>query len=298
MERLLKMLLLLGGKRRYTLDELKQRFDISDSTAYRYFDTFESAGFVLERSNGSYRLVTDSSAAINLGKLIHFSEEEASILYQTLSMLEGSTPAKDRLVKKLHALYDLHALAQLREKSQEEVVSRLGEAMRSQKQVLLQAYRSNNSETITDRLVEPFEFLSDYTGIWCFEVESKRCKQFKVARIAGVTLLDNRWQHSTAHQLPFVDAFRMSAIFEIARVKATLTLKAYNLLVEEYPLALAYINTANGVYVLDIPVADFNGVGRFVLGLAGEVEVLGPAEFIQFIEQRRKNSLLVRTIAK
>lgn len=290
MQRLLKLLMLLGGSRRYTVEEIQERLGISTSTVYRYLDTFDATGFVLERDHGSYRLVSDSSAGRALGKLLHFSEEEACLLYQTLSLLEGSTPAKERLVKKLHALYDLHALAQLREKSQDEVVSRLGEAMRLKQQVLLHDYRSNNSETITDRLVEPFEFLSDYTGVWCFETESRCCKQFKIARITGVTLLNTLWRHPEAHRLPFVDAFRMSAPNAVGEVTANLSLKAYNLLIEEYPLASEHIVSADGKYVLNIPVADYNGIGRFVLGLAGEVEVLGPEDFLEFVKERLKLS--------
>ncbi|MEJ7829013.1 MAG: hypothetical protein WKF91_12470 [Segetibacter sp.] len=97
-----------------------------------------------------------------------------------------------------------------------------------------------------------------------------------------VKLSSTLWQHQEKHNVPFVDAFRMSAEAPVATVHANLTLKAYNLLVEEFPLAEAYVKPLNGKYLLNIPVADFNGIGRFVMGLLGDVQVDGPNEFIKF----------------
>jgi hypothetical protein len=67
----------------------------------------------------------------------------------------------------------------------------------------------------------------------------------------------------------------MAAENPVATVEALLSLKACNLLGEEYPLAKKHLTQKNGGYRLEIPVAGFEGIGRFVLGLPGEVEVLG-----------------------
>jgi predicted DNA-binding transcriptional regulator YafY len=80
----------------------------------------------------------------------------------------------------------------------------------------------------------------------------------------------------------------MSAPKAKATVQAQLTLKAYNLLIEEYPLAEAHLKAVNGHYMLEIPVADYNGIGRFVLGLQGDMKVLGPVDFIDFLKEKRK----------
>ena len=78
----------------------------------------------------------------------------------------------------------------------------------------------------------------------------------------------------------------MAATAPLATVTATLSLKACNLLNEEYPLANPYIIAQEQQYLLQIPVADFNGIGRFVLGLAGEVKVLSPDSFIAFLKEK------------
>jgi hypothetical protein len=84
----------------------------------------------------------------------------------------------------------------------------------------------------------------------------------------------------------------MSASESLATVEAELSLKAANLLREEYPLAERYLSDL-GVsetlrYLLKIPVADYHGIGRFVLGLPGEVNVLGSYEFKNLLRNAQK----------
>jgi proteasome accessory factor C len=288
MLKLLRLLMLLSGSRRYTLAELMDRFNQSSRTIYRHLEEIENAGFVLNRTGGTYQLQTDNHAVKSLQKLLHFSEEEAYVLYKTIALLQGASPIKDRLAGKLNALYDFRALSLLPGKNSHEAVSKLGEAIRENKQVLLRAYRSGNSDNIADRTVEPFDFLSDYSGVWCYDTESNSSKHFKIARIEEVAILPTPAIHHAQHSIPFTDAFRMSAPQAIATIEATLTLKAYNLLLEEYPLAETYIQAVNGHYHLQIPVANYNGIGRFALGLPGEVKVIGPVEFVEFLKGRVK----------
>jgi len=286
MLKLLRLLMLLSGNRRYTLAELMEKFDQSDRTIYRHLEEIENAGFILNRSNGTYQLQTDNDAVKSLQRLLHFSEEEAYLLYKTIDLLQGESPIKDRLAGKLNALYDFRALSQLPGKNTHEAVNRLGAAIREGKQVMLRAYRSGNSDQITDRTVEPFDFLTDYSGVWCYDTESNSNKQFKIARIETVEVLQADARHQTMHCIPFTDAFRMSAPQPIASVTARLTLKAYNLLLEEFPLAECCVHSENGHYLLQIPIADYYGIGRFVLGLPGEVKVREPEAFKLFLKEK------------
>lgn len=237
MQKLLRLLMLMSGNRRYTMEELMDRCNQSD---------------------------------------------------RTIELLEGSSPIKNRLAVKLNSLYNFRALGQIPEKASHEAVHELGEAIRQRKRVLLRAYRSSNSDTISDRTVEPFEFLGDYSGVWCYDVADKVAKHFKIARIAAVEVLEAEAVNQSHHILPFTDAFRMSAPKAKTTVQAQLTLKAYNLLMEEYPLAEVHLKAVNGHYMLEIPVADYNGIGRFVLGLLGDMRVLGPVDFIDFLKEKRK----------
>jgi proteasome accessory factor C len=291
-ETILRMLVLLSGGNRYTVPELSRHFSRTERTVYRDLDTIENAGFVIDRAQGRYSLNLCPEQTKKLQRLLHFSEEEAYILYRALEMVKGGTSVNDQLVRKLNALYDFRALSNLARKPEMEIVHTLHEAVRSNKQVNLHSYRSSHSETIADRIVEPFEFLPEYAAVWCFDLLDQTCKQFKISRIGEVSVLNSHWQNQTFHRVPFTDAFRMSAPQALATVEAELSLKAANLLREEYPLAEKYLSDlgVSGTlrYLLTIPVADFHGIGRFALGLPGEVKVLGPEELKDFLRKAQK----------
>lgn len=288
MQRLLRLLMLLAGKRYYSLQEIMGIIKSSDRTVYRYLETFEASGFVLDRNEGKYRLQKDSAATRSLQNLMHFSEEEVLILYDTLALIEGTSPVKERLIRQLNALYEYKALAQLQQNDDLSKIQILSDAIRNKKQVYLKSYRSSNSDKITDRKVEPFDYLPDYRAIWCYEYESKSCKQFKLARIHEIEIINRDWENEHLHTIHFTDAFRISSLKPISKIEAKLSLKAYNLLLEEFPLSREYLNEEQGFYQLKIPVAGYQGIGRFMMGLPGEIEVLGTVEFKKFLRVERK----------
>lgn len=288
MQRLLRLLMLLAGKRYYSLQEIMGNLESSGRTVYRYLETFEAGGFVLDKNEGRYRLQKNSAATRSLQNLMHFSEEEVLILYDTLALTEGTSPVKEQLIRKLNVLYDYSALAQLQQNDDLNKIQILSDAIRNKKQVNLKSYRSSNSDKISDRKVEPFDYLPDYRSVWCYEYESKSCKQFKLARIHEIELINRDWQNELLHKIHFTDAFRISSLKSIDIIKAKLSLKAYNLLLEEFPLSREYVCEENGFYQLKIPVAGYRGIGRFVMGLPGEIEVLGSSGFKKFLKEERK----------
>ena len=285
-KRILQLLMLLTGSRRYTLTALAVKFELSERTIQRYLETFEMTGFVVSRNGGTYLLKTDTPIVSGLQKLLFFSEEEAYIILQTMALIKGETPVKDRLVSKLNTLYNFKVLAEMQQKSSVEIMQKLHQAIKEKKQTKLLAYRSSNSQTITDRTIEPFSFLEDFSAVWCYDAETHTSKQFKIARMQNIEILPNYWHYQPKHALPFIDVFRMAGPEPIATVTATLTLKACNLLTEEYPLAQQFVNQNGNHYKVAIPVADYNGIGRFVLGLCEDVTVHKPVAFVDFLKNK------------
>lgn len=155
-------------------------------------------------------------------------------------------------------------------------------------QVRLMGYHSSNSSTVTDRLVEPFSFTLNYGFIWCFEVETESNKLFKTARIAKVAETGLPWQFESSHEELPTDVFRFSGS-EKTPVTLRLTMRAANLLTEEYPQSEEFIqpDTAGG-YLFDGWVCSFKGIGRFVLGLPGEVEVVKPGTLKEYLNEQLK----------
>lgn len=287
-ERMLRLLMMLSGTKRFSMQELTRRLGRSARNIRRDLNLIEASGFLLERVNG-YRLLADRTTNRDLKNLLHFSQEEVAILYQTLLLIEGDTAIKERLLRKMHTFYDLKALEQLREKDDLTKVRIIRNSIEQRMQLIIREYRSSNSNSIEDRHVEAFDFLPDYHAVWGYEVSSQSCKQFKIARMQAVELSTTRWQNETKHQIPFTDVFRISAIKPVHTVSFRMTLKACNLLAEEFPAAREHITKEGSVYRLKVPVAGFEGVGRFVLGLMEEMDSIEPASFRNYLKKRIKN---------
>lgn len=287
MKQTIRLLKLLSNRRRYSVEELQERLSVSKRTVYRYLYQIESAGMIIERTEGRYRLLLDQSDPA-FYHLLHFSEEEVFLFYESLSHMDLTLNSVKRLFNKLSTLYDFNTLKDFNSSTSHKIKV-LAQALRQKRQVILRLYRSSNSQYIEDRLVEPFCMNTNDQTIWCVDLKDLKIKQFKWSRCTAVELSQEPWQYESKHLLPFTDAFRMSAPAAIDRIRLQLNLKAYNLMKEEFPLSKKYLEeVGNGFYLLDIPIANYHGIGRFVLGLPGAVKVLGSVPFKEFLNNKKK----------
>jgi predicted DNA-binding transcriptional regulator YafY len=288
-QKMLEVLLLLDCQYGRTITELSERFEISQRTVYRYLDTFKQVGFVIENTNGYFKIDKENATVQEISHLLHFSEEEAFILSKAIHSIEDTDEFKSKLVKKLYSLYDfdrvIHAISK---KEESENIYTLLQAIKQQKQVVLQSYKSGNSKNIRDRIVEPIDFTINYTGVWCYDTEDGVNKVFKASRIKHVQLLESFYNYKPKHKKGIIDIFRMQS-FEPIAIILELSLVAYNLIIEEYPLSEKYISkVTDNLYRLECEVGNFLGVGRFVLGLPGEIQIIASEALKQYVLERHQ----------
>lgn len=288
-QKMLEVLLLLDCQYGRTITEISERFEISQRTVYRYLDTFKQVGFVIENTNGYFKIDKENTTVQEISHLLHFSEEEAFILSKAIHSIEDTDEFKSKLVKKLYSLYDfdrvIHAISK---KEESENIYTLLQAIKQQKQVVLQSYKSGNSKNIRDRIVEPIDFTINYTGVWCYDIEDGVNKVFKASRIKHVQLLDSLYNYKSKHKKGIIDIFRMQS-FEPTTIILELSLVAYNLIIEEYPLSEKHITkVTDNLYRLECEVGNFLGVGRFVLGLPGEIQIIASEALKQYVLERHQ----------
>lgn len=287
LERLLRLMKLMTGNVNYTVDDLAERLGTSYRSIYRYIETFKDAGFVVHKLDGGiYKLGKESRYFKDISQLVHFTDEEAHIVNQLIEGLDDTNSLKQNLRKKLSTVYNCTSMASsiVRGKNASNV-NRLLEAMEEQRQVVLVDYASSHAGVTRNRIVEPFGFTTNYVQAWCYEPESGMNKLFKIARIGSVEVLDEAWQHTDKHQEGYIDIFRMTGFAE-HRVCLKLGMLAHNLLVEEYPLAERDITpTKDGHWMLDTKVCNYVGIGRFVLGLLDDIEIVDSPEFDTYITE-------------
>jgi predicted DNA-binding transcriptional regulator YafY len=164
MKRLLKVLILLSSGRKYSIDELSEKFCISESSVHRYISLLREVGFIIPRpTNSKYYIEKNSPKFKEMSQLLHFSEEEAYILSKAIHSIDDVNVLKINLVNKLYALYDFDRVAVTVVKRENcENVHRLMQAIKGKKQVILKEYQSANSNMVSDRLIEPFDFITNY----------------------------------------------------------------------------------------------------------------------------------------
>ena len=284
-ERLLRLMKLMTANVNYTVEDLAERLDTSYRSIYRYIDTFKSAGFVVHKLEGGiYKLGKESRYFKDISQLVHFTDEEAHIFNQLLEGLDDTNALKQNLRRKLTTVYNSTAMAASIVKGKNaQNVNRLQEAIENRRQVVLVDYASSHAGVTRNRIVEPFGFTTNYVQLWCYEPESSMNKLFKVARIGSVEVLETPWQCAERHERGFIDVFRMTG-FEQHHVVVKLGMLARNLLIEEYPLAERDIKPLDATHwLLDTMVCNYVGVGRFVMGLLDDVEIVANPDFEAYI---------------
>ena len=286
-ERLLRLMKLMTGNVNYTVNDLAERLETSYRSIYRYIESFKDAGFVVQKLDGGvYKLSKESPHFKDISQLVHFTDEEAHIVNQLIEGLDDTNMLKQNLRRKLCSVYNCTSMASsVVRGANASNVNRLVEAIGSRCQVVLRDYASGHTGNRRDRVVEPFGFTTNYVQVWCYEPESGMNKLFKTSRIGAVEFTDRNWQYADKHREGYIDIFRMTG-FEQQGVRLKLGMLARNLLVEEYPLAERDIKPIDDTsWLLDTKVCNYLGIGRFVMGLMDDIEIVDSPEFEEYIRR-------------
>ena len=291
--RLLKLMELLSSNVDYTIQELMDRLETSRRSVFRYIDSLKVAGFTMKKKGTSvHKLLTNSCHKIELSQLIHLSDEEAYLLHNLIGALTSDCQVAINLEKKLTALFDATSVTEIiGNKVAGENIMRLRQAIDEKKQVTLIGYESGNTMSISDRLVEPIKFSTNYTDVYAYEVATGITKVFKISRISQVEVSLTDWQHEHQHGKIETDCFRMSGNEDIP-VTLKMTLKAKNLLIEEYPLSSKYISFDGEHWWFKGNVKELAGVGRFTLGLADQITVTDTPVLKDYIRRFAQEHIL------
>ena len=284
LERLLRVMKMLTANNSLTVDEIAEQLSISPRSVYRYIDTFREAGFVIKKKNNCIKLDKSSPYFKDISDLLHFSPEEAYILKEAIESIDENNVLKQNLKKKLYTVYNYNILAETIVNGKNgRNVERLVDAIESRRPVILRNYSSAHGNDIRDRCVEAFAFTTNYVQVWCYCPDENCNKLFKVSRIGSVDIQPGYWKHTRKHKTGKIDIFRMNSS-ETFHITLKLGLRAMNLLVEEFPLAAPQLRKLPGnQWLLDTDVCSPEGVGRFVMGLPEDIEIINSPELRDYI---------------
>lgn len=157
----------------------------------------------------------------------------------------------------------------------EEFKRLLRKAIHEKKQVILRSYRSLNSDTISDRYVEPINFTSDYTRIMCYDNRKNDIRQFVLSRINDVEILESDWINESQHRETDSDLFGWTEQGNKYHISLDLHLSAYDYLREKNPYIKQknFTRPTNEVWRLDTYVYSLYPVVLFFLDHAEAVTI-------------------------
>ena len=285
----LELLILLSDGRNYTIEELCERVGVSRRNFYYLLDFIKHAGFILFKHDGFYHIDRRSSFFTQMLQAIQFGDRDVKTIHSLLTMAGSGSEMVNQLRCKIESSYDLSISSDsLIRRQMDSNIKLLRKAMEEKKMVCLIGYSSPHSHTVKDRLVEPFLFLHNNEDVRCHELVTKENKTFKISRMKRVEILDSPWLHEDKHRQVFTDIFLFSGE-ERYRVKLRLGQLSHNLFKEEYPQGAHLLHPyLDDTWLLDIDVCDYRGLGRFVLGLFKDIEIMEGEGFKAYMREEIK----------
>jgi len=286
--RLLKMMLkILDQPNRYTKKELAERYGVKPETITTDIKAFRDAGLsIIHDDNYRYEFRLEKPFT-KLRELLYFSEDDQHLLGAAIDYLQPHSKRAIQLKRKLDALYDYHqlGLAVLR-KPYLKKIDLLKQAQNDKKVVRICDYHSSNSNTVADRIVEPFHVSPDADLLHAYDTVRKDLRHFRISRMGNIKVEAIDWRYEGHHNIISTDPFRIVDNKQIM-VHLRLKVAAYNELLERFPLTKHYIaEDTNGIFDFQCKVNHrFYGLTNFILGFHHQlVDIVGPEELIEHLQ--------------
>lgn len=290
--RQLQLLQLLTGNTELTVRQICEQLDISVRTFHRYVAMFRAAGFEVNLDSNIYSILHTSPFYTNVSDKMQLRSSEVSTMVGMLNRADPRDPSVAALRRKFTSIYGVDFSEEAMQTNQHIIqnTTQIERAIRQRHVMLLHDYESPHRQTLSDRLVEPFRILSSTGSVRCYEPSTDTCKTFKIARIRGeAEVLPGHWKHMQQHKNYYVDPFGFSGE-QRHRVALRLSLLASQILCEEFGVSEAQllIDPDNQHRLFYTYVCSDIGIGRFVMGLLGEVEVVSGPSLKQYIQEQIK----------
>lgn len=269
--RVFKLITLLKTYPAKSIKRLAQSLEISERSCYRYMDLLAELGFEVKKDDhNKFSLPADQVVE-------PFTKEESHLIQEVLSVSVKNNPLVASIKSKLPSLEESNILAtNIVHGHLAKLVAKINDAITHQTQLLIQRYQSANTESISDRLVEPIGFTANYQYLCAFEVESKQNKYFKLERMGSIENLTEIVKFKELHQLLNPDVFGFNDSGEKFSIKLKLSMRAMLFLKDDYPATADFLTEQkDGSWLLSVEVNSMEPVERIARGMPGEVEVVG-----------------------
>ena len=280
--RVLQLITLLQNKPAKSIRFMANFLECTERTAYRYIDLLKQLGFDIQKEeHNKFLIVSDIQTD-------GFTAEESSYMVQMIKTVGKESKLKDSVLKKIYLKSEVSEQANSILKAHlSKLVEKINFAIDNNKKVILVKYHSVNSNHISDRVVEPFQFTENYNSICAFEIKSKQNKYFNLERIIDIEVLDDLQENKDLFEFETTDVFgfteRNGKKFE---VELQLSLRAYILFKESNSGLEKYITKIEDtdLYLLKININNPKPIVSLIRGFKDEIKIIGSNDFVGFFK--------------
>lgn len=152
------------------------------------------------------------------------------------------------------------------------------EAIDRKRKLIFRGYSSLSSGTARDRLVVPINLSYNDEYVYCYDLDEKDFRQFRLARIASIDAAVTNPEYPHVFEPKAADIFRWIGGKDY-HIRVRMDTGARNLLMDEYSAARnlpaeELHEEEDGSWILDTHVHGLEAIRRFYLGLADRLEIL------------------------
>lgn len=164
------------------------------------------------------------------------------------------------------------------------------EAIDNGRKLVFKGYSSGNSGKVEDRRVVPVNLFYNDENVYCYDLDSREYKQFRLRRIASIEILPGTYPLPKSAQKE-ADVFRwLNEGKKQYHIKLRMDVGAKNYLLEEYSCAELLPETElyeekKDKWILDTKVNGLEAVRRFYIGLADKIEILETEDSSELISR-------------
>lgn len=277
--RIFRLIRLLNTRPYKTVPQLATILDTTRRSVYRYLDFLSEVGYLIDKDEQNRYFIMHEA---DQRRDTLLDSDEAYYIQDTLQQVAPDHPLAEQITAKLNKIQEFIPNANKLAKVQTyKNVQKISAAIDSGWRVYLKNYHSTSSQKIKDRYIEPIHFDEDQTYLIAFDLEAQQQRQFKLDRIEGVEVSGE--SITGQHRAMPIDLFGFTGA-EWLPFSLQLSAIAYRLLIEEFPAARPFVTMVGAHYVFTAQVKDWRGLGRFVLGLPGEIKILKPTVFKTYLQ--------------
>ena len=288
--RVLQLITQLQNKPSKSVRFMANFLECTERTTYRYIDLLKQLGFEVQKDEHNKFFILSEKETDE-----HFTKEEAGYLIEMVKTAGKENKLQQAVLKKIYLKSEVsHQANSLFKAHLSKLVEKLNIGITNHKKVLLKHYHSVNSNKISDRLVEPFQFTENYNAICAFEIASKQNKYFNLERIIDVEVLEEPQENQELHQVEKTDVFgfteRNGEKFE---VELQLSLRAYILFKEANSSLEKYITKIENsdLYLLKVNVNNPKPIISLIRGFKDELEIKGSKAFLQYFKVEKPSKI-------